>query len=364
MGGTLLIFFSCPLSSPLDFHLPLRVGYLIYCGLALGYLCLAGLFGSIRNVAGTGYFSCTWPFFFLDYGYSPCQSSSSGSPCSLLALLIPPGIEGVCPSGVCRLVYDVHQKMYRRDPPPQVLLQSGFLCVHVTGERTSGIVEVLGPSYRYTYQRHCGKAGAKGSAQKRATPRRATNSRIGRHRPEKRPLRQVTHRYNKNTAGVFAHALELPYGVSGRVVRQCGRRGLRWRGVRGRGKDPTVSCPRSLRSSLLPCLSSSSVGSLFLCERSYRPCVPACLCATTQPQRTWRLPFSVQTDQSTGARTGIGLKMDTTLRHDYYLQAGIRHGRETVISSGCSMVSFFSSGKYTLSAARVCEPVFECFLTS
>ena len=44
------------------------------------------------------------------------------------------------------------------------------------------------------------------------------------------------------------HTLALPCGVSARVVRRCRRRGLRWRGVRG-GMGPTVSCPRSLRSS-------------------------------------------------------------------------------------------------------------------
>ena len=50
----------------------------------------------------------------------------------------------------------------------------------------------------------------------------ATNPKTGGHRPEKRPLRQVTSQVLLNMAGVFTHTLALSFGVLVVVLRGCG----------------------------------------------------------------------------------------------------------------------------------------------
>ena len=111
----------------------------------------------------------------------------------------------------------------------------------VTGGRTSSIVGMLGPELLVDVPAALWDCSAQGFVAKAGTSRRATNPKTGGHRPEEWALRQETPRVLLNTAGAFSRVSLVPLWCAD----DC-RRGLRLRGVRGRGMDPTVSCPRSL----------------------------------------------------------------------------------------------------------------------
>ena len=139
------------------------------------------------------------------------------------------------------------------------------------------------------------------------------------------------------TSGYFSRPNDvlLRVGVRGYVTWQSAL--ISMTRCRGRGMDPTVS---GAYPSISPILSIFSSGlsvavlvlSSFLCLSLY----------VTSPQRNLRLPFSVQTDKSTSARTVMSLQRDTALRDSQFFHEQEFVTEGYVISKTCNMF-FFSS---------------------